>query len=103
MRYFCDCILEQRAAERGSLEFALEVMKVYEAGLALQWPDRVHKIGPVCCAEHRTANNAAVLAASSKGETMTNKIRVGIVGATVTQGGSGWGRQRPCTGAEYSA
>ncbi|MEM7031854.1 MAG: Gfo/Idh/MocA family oxidoreductase [Chloroflexota bacterium] len=33
MRYFCDCILENRAAERGSLEFALEVMKVYEAGL----------------------------------------------------------------------
>ena len=33
MRYFCDCILEERAAERGSLEFALEVMKVYEAGL----------------------------------------------------------------------
>ena len=33
MRYFCDCILEQRAAERGSLEFGLEVMKVYEAGL----------------------------------------------------------------------
>ncbi|MBV7336136.1 Gfo/Idh/MocA family oxidoreductase [Chloroflexi bacterium TSY] len=33
MRYFCDCILEDRAAARGSLEFALEVMKVYEAGL----------------------------------------------------------------------
>jgi predicted dehydrogenase len=33
MRYFCECILEQREAERGSLEFALEVMKVYEAGL----------------------------------------------------------------------
>ena len=33
MRYFCDCILENRVAERGSLEFALEVMKVYEAGL----------------------------------------------------------------------
>ena len=33
MRYFCDCILEHRAAERGSLEFAHEVMKVYEAGL----------------------------------------------------------------------
>ena len=33
MRYFCDCILEDRPAEIGSLEFALEVMKVYEAGL----------------------------------------------------------------------
>ena len=33
MRYFCDCVIEGRAAERGSLEFALEVMKVYEAGL----------------------------------------------------------------------
>ena len=33
MRYFCDCILDDRVAERGSLEFALEVMKVYEAGL----------------------------------------------------------------------
>lgn len=33
MRYFCDCVLEERPAERGSLEFALEVMKVYEAGL----------------------------------------------------------------------
>lgn len=33
MRYFCDCILEGKSAEHGSLEFALEVMKVYEAGL----------------------------------------------------------------------
>ena len=33
MRYFCDCILEGKPAEQGSLEFALEVMKVYEAGL----------------------------------------------------------------------
>ena len=33
MRYFCDCILENKPAETGSLEFALEVMKVYEAGL----------------------------------------------------------------------
>ena len=33
MRYFCDCILEGKSAEQGSLEFALEVMKVYEAGL----------------------------------------------------------------------
>ena len=32
MRYFCDCILEGKPAEQGSLEFALEVMKVYEAG-----------------------------------------------------------------------
>ncbi|RKU30814.1 gfo/Idh/MocA family oxidoreductase [Candidatus Poribacteria bacterium] len=33
MRYFCNCILEGKRAEKGSLEFALEVMKVYEAGL----------------------------------------------------------------------
>ena len=33
MRYFCDCILEGKPAVKGSLEFALEVMKVYEAGL----------------------------------------------------------------------
>jgi len=33
MRYFCDCILDGKPAEKGSLEFALEVMKVYEAGL----------------------------------------------------------------------
>ena len=33
MRYFCDCILEGKPAEKGSLEFALEIMKVYEAGL----------------------------------------------------------------------
>ena len=33
MRYFCDCILSGTPAEQGSLEFALEVMKVYEAGL----------------------------------------------------------------------
>lgn len=34
MRYFCDCVLESTSAEKGSLEFALEVMKVYEAGLS---------------------------------------------------------------------
>ncbi len=33
MRYFCDCILSGEPAQKGSLEFALEVMKVYEAGL----------------------------------------------------------------------
>lgn len=33
MRYFCDCIQEGKTAEKGSLEFALDVMKVYEAGL----------------------------------------------------------------------
>ena len=33
MRYFCDCVLEGNCAERGSLEFALQVMKVYEAAL----------------------------------------------------------------------
>ena len=33
MRYFCDLVLEGRPATQGSLEFALEVMKVYEATL----------------------------------------------------------------------
>jgi predicted dehydrogenase len=33
MKHFCDLVLEGRRAERGSLEFALELMKVYEAGL----------------------------------------------------------------------
>ncbi len=32
-KYFCDCVIEGRRAERGGLEFALELMKVYEAGL----------------------------------------------------------------------
>ncbi|WFA17715.1 Gfo/Idh/MocA family oxidoreductase [Paenibacillus mucilaginosus] len=33
MKYFCDCILEGRQPQRGSLEFALKLMKVYEAAL----------------------------------------------------------------------
>ncbi|MCH2663420.1 Gfo/Idh/MocA family oxidoreductase [bacterium] len=33
MRYFCDCVLERKPAKIGSLEFALQVMKVYEAAL----------------------------------------------------------------------
>ena len=33
MKYFCDCVLDGRPAERGSLEFALHLMKVYEAAL----------------------------------------------------------------------
>ena len=33
MRYFCDCVLSEKAAKMGSLEFALSVMKVYEAAL----------------------------------------------------------------------
>jgi len=33
MKYFCDCVLEKRVPERGSLEFALELMRVYEAAL----------------------------------------------------------------------
>lgn len=33
MRYFCDCVLEGREPQRGNLEFALQVMRVYEAGL----------------------------------------------------------------------
>jgi predicted dehydrogenase len=32
-KYFCDCILASRTPEQGTLEFALEMMKVYEAGL----------------------------------------------------------------------
>lgn len=33
MRYFCEHAITGKAAERGSLEFARDVMKVYEAGL----------------------------------------------------------------------
>ena len=36
MRYFCDCALEGNPAEKESLEFALSVMKVYEAALVSQ-------------------------------------------------------------------
>lgn len=34
--YFCNCVLENRKPEQGTLEFALEIMKVYEAGLLSQ-------------------------------------------------------------------
>ena len=43
MRYFCDCVLESKPAEKGSLEFALEVMKVYEAGLVSEG-DRIELV-----------------------------------------------------------
>ena len=33
MRYFCDCVLEGRPAQQGSLEFALSLMRTYEAAL----------------------------------------------------------------------
>lgn len=33
MAYFCDCVLSGRPVASGSLEFALDVMKVYEAAL----------------------------------------------------------------------
>ena len=33
MRYFCDCVLAARPAQRGSLEFTLNLMRVYEAAL----------------------------------------------------------------------
>jgi predicted dehydrogenase len=33
MRHFCDCVMEGRRPEMGTLEFALNVMQVYEAGL----------------------------------------------------------------------
>ncbi len=33
MKHFCDCVLEGKKPETGSLEFALEVMRVYEAAL----------------------------------------------------------------------
>ena len=36
MRHFCDCALENRPATRGTLEFALHLMRVYEAGLLSQ-------------------------------------------------------------------
>jgi predicted dehydrogenase len=31
--YFCECVLNNKIPEKGTLEFALEMMKVYEAGL----------------------------------------------------------------------
>ena len=34
MMHFCNCVLEGEPAAEGTLELALEVMKVYEAGLA---------------------------------------------------------------------
>ena len=33
MEYFCEQVLAEKPAIEGSLEFALQVMKVYEAGL----------------------------------------------------------------------
>ena len=33
MMHFCECVLNKKAADKGTLEFALEMMKVYEAGL----------------------------------------------------------------------
>src|SRR5690606_24112061 len=33
LKYFCDCVLEERKPELGTLEFAYDVMRVYEAGL----------------------------------------------------------------------
>jgi predicted dehydrogenase len=40
MRYFCDCVLETRPATKGSLEFALDLMMLYEAAL-LSRRDRI--------------------------------------------------------------
>jgi predicted dehydrogenase len=36
LRYFCECVLANRPAQTGSLEFAHHVMQVYEAGLLSQ-------------------------------------------------------------------
>ncbi len=33
LRYFCDCVLDNRPAVTGSLEFALHMMEIYEAAL----------------------------------------------------------------------
>ena len=33
MMHFCECVLQNRTPDKGTLEFALEMMKVYEAGL----------------------------------------------------------------------
>ena len=33
MRYFCDCVLEARPAQQGSLEITLKLMRVHEAAL----------------------------------------------------------------------
>jgi predicted dehydrogenase len=35
-RYFCDCALDGKPAEQGSLEFTLSLMRVYEAALTSQ-------------------------------------------------------------------
>ncbi len=32
--YFCECVLQGKKPDKGTLEFALDMMKVYEAGLA---------------------------------------------------------------------
>ena len=36
MKHFCDCILQETQPVKGTLEFSLELMKVYEAGLVSQ-------------------------------------------------------------------
>lgn len=36
MRHFCDCAIANKPATRGTLEFALHLMRVYEAGLLSQ-------------------------------------------------------------------
>jgi hypothetical protein len=33
MMHFCECVLTHTAPDKGTLEFALEMMKVYEAGM----------------------------------------------------------------------
>ena len=33
MRHFCDCVLDEKPATKGTLEFARELMRVYEAAL----------------------------------------------------------------------
>lgn len=36
MKHFCDCILDKKQPERGTLEFALMMAKLYEAGIKSQ-------------------------------------------------------------------
>lgn len=44
MKYFCDCVLDGRQPELGSLEMALEVMRVYEAALVSEGrPVAIHQ------------------------------------------------------------
>lgn len=44
MKYFCDCVLENRQPDRGTLEFALMMARLYEAGIQSRG-DRIYISG----------------------------------------------------------